>query len=263
MTPFLPTPPRRESAPALLGALLSLVVATAPVVHAQSDLPTPRRLEPVGGASYWHGGPGQLPNHPGVTEAELLEHALTMPAVQELFAEAERRGYLRHPEHDRGFVRSDPRMVGALFSFEKPGLSVDGEFGAPLLSVTTADVYGTPRTVISLTLVLVDEATGAVRTADEEPSLPGDGTIEYVEERPSGGGSGRFQMHPEWDATPTQKTCAKKFFICSATANFGCVMQSLYPSEPAQSRVLRIALCALTVTVACLGEFFSCLDAPQ
>lgn len=218
-------------------------------------------MDPVGGITYWHGGPGQLPNHPGVTESELLEHALTMPAVQELFAEAERRGYLRHPENDRGFVRNDPRLVGALFSFEKPGLSLAGEFGAPLLSVTTADVFGTPRTVVSLTLVLVDEATGAVRTADEEPSLPGDATVEY-QTGGAGGGSGQIRLHPEWEPTPQQKYCAKHFLICSATSNLGCVLQSYNPGDPAQVRVLRIALCAISVTVACLGEFFSCLDTP-
>ena len=263
MTPSPLLSSRLVSVLVTAGALLVAVTTPAPVAHAETGAPTPRRLEPVGGATYWHGGPGQLPNHPGVTEEEILAHAFTMPAVQELLAEAERRGYVRHPNDDRGFVRSDPRMVGALLSFEKPGLSLDGEFGAPLLSVTTVDVYGTPRTAVSLMLVLVDEATGAMRTADDEPSLPGDGTIEYMAGSASGGGSGLHMVHPQWNPTPHTKSCTRKFLICSAAANFGCVIQSLYPPEPPQIRVLRIALCAITVTVACIGELASCLDTPE
>ena len=98
-------PWRRASILLAAGVLWIAITAPAPVARAQTGAPAPRRLEPVGGTTYWHGGLAQLPNHPGVTEEELLAHAFTMPAVQELLAEAERRGYLRHPEDDRGFVR--------------------------------------------------------------------------------------------------------------------------------------------------------------
>jgi hypothetical protein len=264
MTPVPPPAACRRGLFVLLGAALFSVTQPVGPLHAQTYTPLPRRLDPAGGATYWHGSAYQLPNHPGVTEAEILDHALTMPAVQELLSEAERRGYLRHAENDRGFVRSDPRMVGALLCFEKPGLDLSGEFGAPVLSVTTTDVYGTPRTAISLTVLLVDEATGAVRTADEETSLPGDGTIEYLDAAFSGGGPGRHQVHPEsWSPTPQQKMCAKQLVICAAAANIGCVLQSFDPAAPAQVRVLRITLCAITVTVACLGDFVNCLDVPE
>ena len=255
---------RRAPAARLWGIPLLLLLAVGGHVSAHSETRLPLRMDPTGGPTYWSGSSALLPNHPGVTESEILEHALTMPAVQELLAEAERRGYLRHPESDRGFVRSSPRMVGALLALEKPGFSPPpGETGGPLLYVTTVDVYGTPRTITALTLLLADESNGTVRTADEEPTLPDDGTVEFLASASSGGGSGRYQVHPEGSYTPQRKYCTKRFVYCAAFGSAGCVVQALLPPEPTQVKVIRIVLCAAAATLSCLGDFFQCLDQPQ
>ncbi len=218
-------------------------------------------LDPMGGPGYWHGSDQHLPSLPGTSERQILDHALTMPAVQELLREADRRGYLRRPEYDRAIVRNDPRVVAAFLALEKPGFSPPpGENGAPIVQITTADAYGTPRTASALCFVLVHEVTGAVRTADEEPTMPDDGTVEYLEGARRGGGAGPIRLHPEWQPTPLQKHCTKRYLVCAAAGNLACILQAIYPAEPWQVKVIRIAICVVTATTGCLVDFVDCID---
>jgi hypothetical protein len=242
---------------ALPALLLGLTASPAAAAQLPRD---PLKLDPGEGPGYWHGSADHLPSLPGMTERQILDHAHTMPAVQELLREAERRGYVRHPRYDRALVQNDPRRVLALLSLEKPNFSPPpGANGAPLLQVATVDVYGSPRTSTSLLFVIVEEATGNVHTADEEPSMPDDRTIEILD-GPPGGGPGPVRLHPEWTPSPQLAYCGKRFLVCSAAANIACVLQALYPpSQPWQAKVIRLAVCSVLSTSFCVLDFIDCL----
>lgn len=232
-----------------------------PAARAQSlEPPEPRMMDPIGGPSYWQGSADHLPSLPGVTERQILDHALTMPAVQALLEEAARRGYVRYPEHDRAVIQSEPRLVGALLSLEKPGFSPPpGTQGAPLIQVISTDVYGNPRTSSSLYFVLVDEASHAVRTADDEPSMLEDGALE-IHDGYAGGGGGSVRLHPTLKIPPRLKYCGTRFGVCSFTRNAACVVMSLTPGPyPWQVRVISLAVCSILQTGYCLEQFVDCM----
>ena len=95
------------------------------------------------------------------------------------------------------------------------------------VQVTTVESYGVPRTTSSLAFVLVNETTGEVRTADDEPSMPEDVWVEYQDGGGGGAGDeGPTRLHPQWQPTPVQKHCGKRYLICAATGNVACVLHA-------------------------------------
>ena len=238
-----------------LVSTLAFICTPAPDAAAQLKVPT------FSGQPQWGGTAGHLPFGPGVSEQELIQHAYTMPGVQEILGIAERRGYIPHPEDDRARIQQSPPVSMVVLPFERPaGWLPDGFEGAPVLLVASADNYGEPRTTLSLNFLLFDEATGEVTIADAYPQLKADHSVERDgERRMGGGGPGDRRVTPDHVDDGKFSSCAGRYYACAGLSMAQCVLSAV-PVGNLWVAAAIITICFAREEHSCLHDFATCLD---